>query len=149
MTGTFWPDAVHVKLLLDTHIWIWSLLEKSRLSGQVAKALVNPANEIWVSPVSVWEILTLCQKGRLVLQPDVRRWLEETFKLVPFKEATFNHEVALATERVELPHRDPADRFLAATALVHGLTLVTADENLLRGSGFEVMANRCRARTPA
>ena len=52
------------------------------------------------------------------------------------------HEVALETERVVLPHYDPADRFLAATAKAYGLTLVTADENLLGGSGYAVLPNR-------
>jgi PIN domain nuclease of toxin-antitoxin system len=92
--------------------------------------------------VSVWEILTLCRKGRLVLEPDADRWLSQTLSLVPFRQATFTHEVALATEQVKLPHRDPADRFLAATALIYGLTLVTADENLLNGDGFNVLENR-------
>jgi PIN domain nuclease of toxin-antitoxin system len=130
-----------MKLLLDTHIWLWSVLEESRLSAKIAKALANPVNEVWISPVSIWEILTLCKKGRLMLEPDAHRWVSETLALVPFKQATFTHEVALATEQIELPHRDPADRFLAATAMINGLTLVTADQNLLRGSGFKVLGN--------
>jgi PIN domain nuclease of toxin-antitoxin system len=46
-----------MKLLLDTHIWLWSLLEPRRLSGRVAKALADSRNELWFSPVSTWEIL--------------------------------------------------------------------------------------------
>src|SRR4051794_19704769 len=106
-----------MKLLLDTHIWLWSVLDQSRISTKIKKALIHPANEIWLSPVSIWEILTLCSKGRLFLEPNAKQWVSETLALVPFKQATFTHEVALATEQVELPHRDPADRFLAATAV--------------------------------
>ncbi|MGA3024256.1 MAG: hypothetical protein ABSF98_05760 [Bryobacteraceae bacterium] len=59
-----------MKLLLDTHIWLWSVGNPARLSRRVARALGNPANELWVSPISTWEILGLCRKGRIVLKPD-------------------------------------------------------------------------------
>ena len=131
-----------MKLLLDTHIWLWSVLEPARISRRVAKVLGNPANELWLSPISTWEILDLCRKGRIVLKPDAAAWIAAAHSQVPFKEAPLTHEVALETERIVLPHRDPADRFLAATAKIYGLTLVTADENLLGGSGYLVLANR-------
>lgn len=131
-----------MKLLLDTHIWLWSLLDLERLSKRVTKALISPANEIWIAPVSTWEILNLCKKKRLILQPDGQRWISAAFEKASFQEATFTHDVALATENVFLPHRDPADLFLAASARAYGLTLVTADEHLLNGSGYHVLANR-------
>jgi PIN domain nuclease of toxin-antitoxin system len=131
-----------MKLLMDTHIWVWSLLEPGRLSRSVSKALADPANEVWASPVSVWEILTLCQKRRLELRPDALAWLANALLRVPLKEATLTHEVALATAEVALRHQDPADRFLAAIAKVYGLTLVTSDRNLFAGKGFAVLANR-------
>jgi len=131
-----------MKLLLDTHIWVWSQLEQKRLGRRVARALANPANEVWVSPISVWEILGLCRKGRLNLRPNAEAWIAESQTKIPFREAPVTHEVALEAERVVLPHYDPADRFLAATAKAYGLTLVTADENLLGGSGYAVLPNR-------
>jgi PIN domain nuclease of toxin-antitoxin system len=57
-------------------------------------------------------------------------------------EAPLVREVALRSREVILEHEDPADRFLAATSSVYDLTLVTADERLLRGSGFQTLANR-------
>jgi len=134
--------AQGLKFLLDTHIWLWSLLQPDRLSKRVATALAKSDNEIWISPISTWEILILCQKKRLTLEPNAAQWIASAFSKAPFKEATLTHEVALATEQVTLPHGDPADRFLAASARTYGLTLVTADENLLRGSGYHVLANR-------
>ena len=131
-----------MKLLLDTHIWVWSLLEPGRLLKRVTTALAKSDNEIWISPISTWEILMLCQKKKLILEPSGALWIATAFSQAPFKEATLTHEVALATEQVSLPHRDPADRFLAASARVYGLTLVTADEDLLKGSGYHVLANR-------
>ena len=56
-----------MKLLLDTHIWVWSALERARLSTRLLAVLENPRNELWLSPISLWEVLTLCQKNRLTL----------------------------------------------------------------------------------
>ena len=131
-----------MKLLLDTHIWLWSVLEPKRLSGRVAKALADPRNEIWISPISTWEILILCAKGRLVLEPDARRWIVESMTRTSFREAPLTHEVVMDMDDVATAHKDPADRFLAATAKTFGLTLVTADGNLIRGRGYSVLVNR-------
>jgi PIN domain nuclease of toxin-antitoxin system len=62
--------------------------------------------------------------------------------LAPLREAPVTHEIALATRSVALPHRDPADRLLVATALIHGLTLVTADRNVGRSKQVPVLLNR-------
>jgi PIN domain nuclease of toxin-antitoxin system len=131
-----------VKLLLDTHIWIWSHLEPERLTRRVAAACESPKNELWLSPISVWEFLLLVERGRLRLDRDPGDWLETAWSRVPLHEAVLNREVARQSRTVRVPHQDPADRFLAATAQVFGLTLVTDDEHLLRGRGFARLANR-------
>jgi PIN domain nuclease of toxin-antitoxin system len=56
-----------MKLLLDTHIWLWSLLEPKNLTRRVAGALQNPRNELWLSSISTCEVLILSEKGRVVL----------------------------------------------------------------------------------
>lgn len=61
---------------------------------------------------------------------------------VPLKEAPLTHEVALQTHGIQLPHRDPGDAFLLATARVYDLTLVTSDERLIRAKEFSVLVNR-------
>lgn len=58
-----------MKLLLDTHIWLWSFLEPERLSRRVAEALEETAIELWLSPISVWEALVLSERGRGRLRP--------------------------------------------------------------------------------
>jgi PIN domain nuclease of toxin-antitoxin system len=128
-----------VKLLLDTHIWVWSQLEPKRLSRRAAKVLQDQRNELWVSPISCWEILLLCRKGRLTLQGGPESWIADALSRLPLREAPVTHEVALASDAVVLPQRDPADTFLAATAKVYDLTLVTADDNLLKGKGYSVL----------
>ena len=129
-----------MKLLLDTHIWLWSLLEPARLSSRVAAELDNPSNELWLSPISTWEVLILAEKGRIVLDTAPQDWIRDVFSKIPFKEAPINHHVAIRSRSVNLPHQDPADRFLIATALVYQLMLVTADERLLH-SGGPIFAN--------
>ena len=131
-----------MKLLLDTHIWLWSLLEPKNLARRVVKALESRDNELWLSPISTWELLILERKRRVVLNLEVEAWVAEAFGKVPLKEAPLTHEVALETRKIQLPHGDPADRFLAATARVFGLTLVTADERLIGAKGLSVLANR-------
>ena len=131
-----------MKLLLDTHIWIWSRLEPKRLSRRVSTALARSTNELWLSPVSLLEILTLCRKGRLELGSNPVQWIEEALIDVPMREAPVTNAVGLATRAISLPHHDPVDLLLAAAAKVYDLTLVTADEKLLAGRGFAVLANR-------
>ncbi|MEW6184940.1 MAG: type II toxin-antitoxin system VapC family toxin [Thermodesulfobacteriota bacterium] len=130
-----------MNLLLDTHIWIWSLLDPDHLRPRVVRALKNPANDLWLSPISVWEFLILVEKQRIILDSPPIPWLEKVFKQVPFKEASINFQVAKETRSMKLHHNDPADCFIAATALVYNLTLVTADKHLIRSSELTVLPN--------
>lgn len=131
-----------MRLLLDTHVWIWSLSDLSRLADRVTRALVDSKNEIWLSPISTWEVLMLARKGRVTLLPSTEAWLHEAFSKPNLREGTFTHAVAEETARIALHHRDPADLILAATARVYGLTLVTSDERLLRAKEFDTLPNR-------
>jgi PIN domain nuclease of toxin-antitoxin system len=131
-----------MKLLLDTHIWLWSLLEPERLSRKVALELRNPRNEIWLSPISVWETLVLAEKGRIQLYPDPASWVLKALEAAPFHEARINREIAMRSRELKGPHQDPADRFLAATAWVYALTLVTADRRLFAFRSVSILRNR-------
>lgn len=99
-----------MRLLLDTHIWIWSLIEPERLSRRVARALEDDGNELWLAAVSIWELVILVERRRLVLTEAVDVWVSEALRRAPLKEAPTTHEVALESRNVLLPHRDPADR---------------------------------------
>lgn len=131
-----------MNLLLDTHIWIWSLLDPGHLRPKVIRALKNPANDLWLSPISIWEFFILVEKGRVVLESEPKSWLEKVFREVPFKEAPINFQVAKESRFMELPHNDPADSFIAASAFVYSLTLVTADKWLLNTPKISVLPNR-------
>lgn len=131
-----------MRLLLDTHIFLWSLLDVGRLADHVVAVLEEPANELWLSPLTTWEVLVLAERGRVILEPDPLAWLRTVYRTIPLREAPVTHEVAMESRLIDLPHQDPVDRFLAATARVYGLTLVTADERLLRSQPCPVLANR-------
>ena len=129
-----------MKLLLDTHIWLWSLSDTSRLSRRVQRELRNPANELWLSPVSTWEALLLNAKGRIRVHGDLKQWLKQA--TAHLREAPLTHEIVLAAQQLPFSHPDPADRFLAATAHVLTLTLVTADLRLLGLGEVATLSNQ-------
>jgi len=128
-----------LRLLLDTHIWLWALSEPARLGRRVREELGKPENELWLSPVSTWEALLLNARGRIRLPLNLAEWLAEA--TAPLREAPFTHEIALLAQQLPLPHQDPADRFLAATAELLNLTLVTADDKLLGMGTIRIMKN--------
>jgi len=128
-----------LKLLLDTHIWIWFLQNPEQIAPRTLRQLTDPANELWLSPISTWEAVMLQRKGRIRLPADLSAWLSES--TTGIFEAPFTHEIALASQRLTLP-ADPADRFLAATAQVLDLIFVTADERLLGLGDIKTLANR-------
>lgn len=130
-----------MKLLLDTHIWLWALLEPERLSPAVRSALTSGEHELWLSPISVWEAHLLAERGRVRVEGSPAEWVTGMVQALPRREAVLTAEIALASRRLALDHDDPADRFLAATAQVLELTLVTADSRLIGSRECAVLAN--------
>jgi PIN domain nuclease of toxin-antitoxin system len=128
-----------LKLLLDTHIWLWMIRDPDKIGAHLRRELSH-AEERWLSPISTWEALVLASKGRIHLHENLAVWVEQAVS--PFIEAPFTHQVVLAAQQINLPHADPADRFLAATAKVFGLTLATADTKLLGLGDIATLANR-------
>lgn len=128
-----------MKLLMDTHIWLWLLSDPSKLGRRALQELRNQKNELWLSPISTWEVLTLNFKGRIRLVGDLRDWLLRA--TAGTREAPLTHEIALVAREISL-HQDPADRILAATAQVLDLTLVTADARLLGLPSVRCLASR-------
>ena len=131
-----------MRILLDTHIWLWSHLDPDRIGKRLTQHILDPANELWLSPISLWEFLVLVEKRRLAIPEDPGDWIAAALAEAPMHEAPLNHEVALTSRNIKVGHEDPAARFLAATAAVYDLMLATADERLLAGKGFRTLANR-------
>jgi PIN domain nuclease of toxin-antitoxin system len=129
-----------VKLLLDTHIWIWYLLGNPRLSETLQKTISEETDELWLSPISIWETLLLAEKGRLILAPTPTQWVQNSLQELDTKEAPLSNDIAILSRQLDLAHQDPADRFIAATAVHYGLTLATVDENFIKASCLKTLS---------
>jgi PIN domain nuclease of toxin-antitoxin system len=100
----------------------------------------DPANELWLSPISTWEALILNAKGRLRLGGDLNQWVAQA--TANFLEAPLSYDIVVEAQQLSLNNPDPADRFIAATAKLLHLTLVTADRKLLGLGEISTLANR-------
>jgi len=80
-----------MRLLLDTHIWLWCLGEPQRLSRRVVRELESAESELWLSPISAWELLVLVETGRVALGGEVDAWLEDAAARLPLREAPITH----------------------------------------------------------
>jgi PIN domain nuclease of toxin-antitoxin system len=123
-----------VKLLLDTHLLLWSAGPDNRLSRQARRLIHDSKNELFFSAASLWEIAIKRALGRADFrtEPSVlrRALLDHRYQELPI---TGDHAVRVA----ELPtlHKDPFDRLLVAQALVEGVTLLTTDQVVARYAG--------------
>ncbi|MBL4904118.1 MAG: type II toxin-antitoxin system VapC family toxin [Desulfocapsa sp.] len=93
-----------MKLLLDTHILLWSLLEPEKLGKHTAEILDNPDNEIWLSPITIWEIIVLAEKRRISLNKEPKKWLAKVLKQLPLREAPLNFHVAMESRYITVRH---------------------------------------------
>ncbi|MCZ7562557.1 MAG: type II toxin-antitoxin system VapC family toxin [Burkholderiales bacterium] len=121
-----------MRLLLDTHVLVWWLLDDPGLSKRVAAEIRDPRNEVFVSSASAWEIATKYRLGRMPkAEPLVQRFgaLVEEQRWVPLP-VSIAH--ALHAGSMEGEHADPFDRMLAAQARLERLRLVTGDRALTR-----------------
>ena len=116
-----------MRLLLDTHVLLWWLADDPALSPPARSLIADPLNQVYVSPISLWEIAIKTQIGKL--HGDVSgiqvAALADGFVALPF---TLDHAAAIAA--LPLHHRDPFDRALLAQALCEPLYLVTHDQLL-------------------
>ncbi len=123
-----------LSLLLDTHIWLWYLLGDNKLSTNLQKIIASEKNELWLSPISVWETLILAEKSRIELDSAPITWVKKYLRILDVKEARLTYEIVMLSRQLELSHQDPADRFIAATAVHQDLILATVDSRLI---GFD------------
>jgi PIN domain nuclease of toxin-antitoxin system len=118
-------------ILLDTHVLIWMSSEPKRLSRKAREAIRDARQKtgIAVATITLWELAWLAEKGRIQVSGGVESFVRETISRVMLRPMT----PAIAALAVRLPvdyPKDPADRLIAATALVEGVALVTADERI-------------------
>jgi len=123
-----------MKALLDTHILVYWFASPSRLSAAQREILqqASPAEPLWVSDISLWEIATLSSLGRIRLHLPLRAWLEAA--TAPPLVQRLGITPAVAAAVADLPdsfHRDPGDRIIVASAQLLGATLLSHDQRII------------------
>lgn len=121
-----------MKLLLDTHVLLWSASDPARIADDARAAVEDGANEVRVSVISAWEITLKQSLGKLDLPKPAEKWLPEVLRRTGFAIAELALADALRVSALPWHHRDPFDRLLIAQALEGGYTIVTHDEAFAR-----------------
>ncbi|MEE8525923.1 MAG: type II toxin-antitoxin system VapC family toxin [Thermoanaerobaculia bacterium] len=116
-------------IVLDTHVWIWWVSEPDRLSSG-AHATITNARQVGICPISIWEISTKEAKGRLSLDRDLDVWVHQAVARPGAVLLELSPEIAILAGQLGERgfHGDPADRMIAASAMCHGVELVTKDQ---------------------
>jgi PIN domain nuclease of toxin-antitoxin system len=119
-----------MKILLDTHIFLWYITKNKSLPSTLIPVIRDPENDVYLSSVSVWEVIVKYQLGKLPLPqapatfiPEQRRYHQ--ISSLPLDEASVSN-----LENLSARHKDPFDRMLICQAIQHQLSLVTTDQAL-------------------
>lgn len=117
-----------MRILLDTHVFLWYISADPQLPGAIRDATRDPANDVYLSAASVWEAVIKYGLGKLPLPEPPAEYLPRQREA--HRIGTLPVEEAALTHRAGLPplHHDPFDRILVAQALQHGLQLATVDD---------------------
>jgi Uncharacterized protein conserved in bacteria len=117
-----------MKLLLDTHIFLWFISGDSRLTDAMLQSICEPSNEVYLSVVSLWEAITKYNLGRLPLPqpPEIYLPIQRERHLI--SSLSLNEASVAQLAKLPLLHRDPFDRMLICQAMEHDLIIVTVDD---------------------
>ena len=120
-----------MKLLLDTHIFLWLIDDDQRLSEQYRQAIQNPNNQKFLSVVSIWECVIKHQIGKLDFPSSPETYLPKERRKHLIKTLTVDENSIVQLVKLPLLHKDPFDRLIMAQALQHDLIIMTEDKLIL------------------
>jgi PIN domain nuclease of toxin-antitoxin system len=120
-----------VKLLLDTHVWLWWNTEPERLSSAVLKQIADHRNQVFLSAASIWEMAIKRGLGKLPIPEAVGAYVTRRLAADNVESLSVSAEHAAAVETLDRLHNDPFDRLLIVQARHEGLRLLTTDEKVL------------------
>lgn len=121
-----------MKLLLDTHIFLWFVAGDSKLPPSTASAIRDEANEVFISVVSLWELIVKHNLGKLPLPRPPEVYFSEQRKIHRIDILALDESGVSASAHLPPLHRDPFDRMLIAQAISGGLMMVTSDSQVLQ-----------------
>ncbi len=121
-----------MKLLLDSHVFLWTIADDRRLSGTASRLILDQGNELFLSTASVWEIFLKVQIGKLPLPRPVGGFLKLQLAENFIRSLPLTLEHVLKLEQLPMHHRDPFDRILIAQAIAESVPIVTADRQFAR-----------------
>jgi PIN domain nuclease of toxin-antitoxin system len=122
-----------MRILLDTHAWIWWVAEDKRLSKDARAAIerAQRTDTLWLSAISIWEVSKKVEKGQLVFDRALDQWLDLATAVTGLTVAELSRHVLVESCRLPQPfHGDPADQLIVATAREEQATVVTKDERM-------------------
>lgn len=119
-----------MRLLLDTHVLLWSATDPDRLRDETREAIEDGSNDVMVSVVSAWEIAIKQSLGKLDLPKPAEEWLPDVLRRTGLDVVDLGLTASLRVRALPWHHRDPFDRLLVAQALDGGMTLVSRDSAL-------------------
>ncbi len=131
-----------LRILLDTHVWLWMIESPQRMRGSVRSELADRGNELYLSVASCWEIAIKYRLGRLPLPTSPEEFIPPRLERDGVRPLPIGQYHALRVASLPDHHKDPFDRLLIAQALVDTLVLYTADEQLLRYAAPCVLVGR-------
>jgi PIN domain nuclease of toxin-antitoxin system len=120
-----------LKLLLDTHVWLWMLASPERL-GSIRPIIEDAGSELLFSAASSWEIAIKYALGRLQLPEPPATFVPDRIRATGVSAVAVEHRHALEVAELPMHHRDPFDRLLIAQARALGVPLATADNRLTK-----------------
>lgn len=127
-------------ILLDTHVLLWMASDPKRLSANAREAIRDARQNtgVAVATITLWELAWLAQNGRVQILSSVESFVRETVARVILKPMT--PEIAAVAVRLPVAYpKDPADRLIGSTAIVEGMPLVTADQQIRRAKAVETI----------
>jgi PIN domain nuclease of toxin-antitoxin system len=128
-----------MKLLLDTHIFLWLIDDDKRLSAQYRQAIQNPNNEKFLSVVSIWECVIKYQIGKLDFSSSPETYLPKERRKHLIKTLTVDENSIAQLIKLPLLHKDPFDRLIMAQALQHNLIIMTEDKLILAYPNIQLL----------
>lgn len=126
-------------VVIDTHALVQAALQPGRLSAPARRAMAGEHGPLAASDVSFWEIAMLIAKRRLDIAEDAVLFIEDLVHALELQVLPITPRIAVLARSDDFNHGDPADRLIAATAIVHGAPLVSVDKKLRRVPGLRVL----------